>query len=258
MNPRSLFPALVACSLSACGGSVALDDPQDGGAPMGSSQDGRVTTTSDSGSSTTTPAVPTGSADAAAIDVQACNAASSSGLGLTVSGVVYRFKPNGASYSFRPANEEPNWIDTQDCDDNIYLEFTLVESGLPTTDTIQVWAGTIDCSESTARMGSTGGPYCWQVASPGQFAPSQTATGKIYVRDILQYLDATSSPHFSPPTSVPGASACDVTSSLGDCSVPINLYFLFVANDGFTADSCTAYPTAAINAPGDGGTCPGR
>lgn len=162
-----------------------------------------------------------------------------SGLGIQVSGVVYRFTPNDQPYNFRPANLNPNDINYQDCADNIYLEFTLVETGLPTTDTIQVWAGTTDCSQTAARMGATGGPYCWQVASPGQFAPSQTATGKIYVRNITQYIDITATPHFAAPLTVPGPEACRTQTTSG--AVGVSLYFLWIANDGFTASSSTVY-----------------
>jgi len=164
---------------------------------------------------------------------------SSSGVGISVSGTVYRFTPNGQAYNFRAANLNPNDISFQDCEDNIYLEFTLIESGLPTTDTIEVWAGTTDCSQSTARESATGGPYCWQVAPYGAFANSNTVSGKIYARNITQYIDDTTTTHFTPPTQVPGPAACRTQTTSG--SVGISLYFLFVMNDGITADSSTVY-----------------
>src|SRR5271156_445190 len=40
---------------------------------------------------------------------------------------------------------QPEWIDTQDCKNDIRLQFTLSITGLPCADSIQVWAGTTDC-----------------------------------------------------------------------------------------------------------------
>ncbi len=164
---------------------------------------------------------------------------SSSGLSLSVLGTVYRFYPNGTTpYNFRAANLNPNDINFQDCNDDIILQFTLTEGGLPTSDTIQVWAGTTDCSQSTARQTGTG-PYCWQVAPDGAFANSVTATGNIYARNITRYIDDTSTAHFNPVNDVPGPAACHTQTTSG--AIQLSLYFIFLNNDGITADAYYSY-----------------
>ena len=66
-------------------------------------------------------------------------------------------------YPSRPANEAPTFIDLRDCQDDIHLEFVVASSGLPCSDTIQVWAGPTDCTQLTARQTHSGSPRCWPV-----------------------------------------------------------------------------------------------
>jgi hypothetical protein len=65
-----------------------------------------------------------------------------------VSSTVPRFSPgpetSANAYPLRQQNLSPTWINYKDCQDDINLEFTLHVSGLPCTDTLQVWAGTVD------------------------------------------------------------------------------------------------------------------
>src|SRR5580658_10282267 len=79
--------------------------------------------------------------------------------------VVPRFYPDKTTpYPFiRPQNLDPTAINYQDCAADILLKFTLLISGSQCTDTIQVWAGTTDCTMSTARMSSDGDFQCWPV-----------------------------------------------------------------------------------------------
>jgi hypothetical protein len=239
MRARILTTAAALCAMSACGGEVPLNNVDSGATGQG--DEGGKTVTSDAKGgydvfvSDDAPQGPTPFTGDGATQPSGCT------LGINVTGVVYRFYPDGTAYPFRPANLNPNDIDQQDCDDDIYLEFTLLETCLPTTDTIQVWAGTTDCSQATAREGATGGPYCWQVASNGQFQNSQTVTGKIYARNIVQYLDDTSVTDFAPPTTIPGSSVCQRLGNYDACEAPLSLYFLFVENDGITVDSATVY-----------------
>jgi hypothetical protein len=164
---------------------------------------------------------------------------SNSGLSIAQAGTVYRFYPNGTTpYNFRAANLNPSDINFQDCQDDIILQFTLTEGGLPTTDTIQVWAGSTDCSQNTARQTGTG-PYCWQVAPDGEFGDSQTVTGNIYARNVTRYMDDTTTPHFAPVTGVPGPEACHTQTTSG--AVQLSIYFIFINNDGITADAYFNY-----------------
>jgi len=167
------------------------------------------------------------------------SATGTNGLSITINGVVNRFYPNGTtSYNFRAANLNPYDINFQDCSDDIILQFYLTLGGLPTTDTLQVWAGSTDCSQPSARETGSG-PYCWQVASRGEFADTMTSSGNIYVRNITQYLDDTTTGHFAPVTEVPGIGACHTQTTSG--AVALSLYFMFIANDGITVDDSLTY-----------------
>jgi hypothetical protein len=162
-----------------------------------------------------------------------------SGLGITINSTVKRFFPNGTTpYNFRAGNFNPSDINFQDCEDNIVLQFSLNLSGLPTTDTVQVWAGATDCSQATARETGTG-PYCWLVSPSGQFANSTTSVGNIYARNISRYLDSTTTAHFAPVTDVPGIEACHTQTTSG--AIQLSLYFIFLKNDGITADAVATY-----------------
>ncbi len=165
--------------------------------------------------------------------------AGSSSLGITINPTVKRFYPDGVtSYNFRAANFNPADINFQDCEDNIVLQFSLNLSGLPTTDTVEVWAGSTDCTQSSAREESTG-PYCWQVAQRGGFANSVNSIGNIYVRNITQYLDNATTLHPYPVTDVPGIEACHTQTTSG--AVQLSLYFIFLANDGISVNASATY-----------------
>ena len=169
---------------------------------------------------------------------------SGSGPQITINPTVYRFYPGTAMkpYSFRAANLNPNDINFQDCDDDIILQFNLTISGLPTTDSIQVWAGTTDCSQSSAReLGD--GPYCWQVAPPGTFGNVSQEFGNIYARNITRYIGtSTAAAEFDSVDSVPGPGACHTQTTSG--GVALTLYFLYMpagAGSGGTPDSYATY-----------------
>jgi hypothetical protein len=169
-----------------------------------------------------------------------------SGPSITISPTVYRFYPNGVtSYPVRDANVNPNDINFRDCDDNIALQFNLTISGLPTTDTIEVWAGTTDCSVASAReLGD--GPYCWQVAPPGTFANSQQEYGLIYARNITRFIGTTTADNeFESVSTIPGPEACHTQTTSG--SVALTLYFLYMAPGSSSADAPASYTTYGQN-----------
>jgi hypothetical protein len=225
-------------ALSACGGVVLLDTSD--AAVTGDGAGANGATSSGSGS-TTEPGGGPGSATASMPYPPPPSASSGGALAITPSGTVYRFHPDGTTpYPFRAANDAPSWIDQQDCDDDVILQFTLEEGGLPTADTIQVWAGVTDCTQDSARKEATGAAQCWQVAPLGEFGDSQTVTGNLYVRNIvrdlfLQYVDV------APVTGVAGPSACSMLGSVGECPSALNLYFMFINPDGITVDSWLSY-----------------
>jgi hypothetical protein len=172
---------------------------------------------------------------------------SSSGNGpqITINPVINRYYPGGTDtklYPFRSANMNPNDINFQDCNDNIVLQFNLSISGLPTTDEIQVWAGTTDCSQSSAREPGVG-PYCWQVAPPGTFGNSMQEYGNIYARNITRFIGTTTADNeFDPIGTVPGPEACHTQTTSG--AVQLTLYFLYMppgVGSGGTPDSYVTY-----------------
>jgi hypothetical protein len=174
---------------------------------------------------------------------------SSSGYGISLaSSVVPRYYPQGTTnayaYPFRAANLNPNDINFQDCEDDIQLTFSLLESGGGTTDApdiLQVWAGTTDCTQTTARSGAES-PFCWQVAVAEQF--NQTATIDIFARSLTRYIDSTLSsvPNDGNPVIGPNQpeSACHTQTSSGQ--VALNIYFMFLPNTGdATPDASYTY-----------------
>jgi hypothetical protein len=268
MKTRALLRmAMMACALGGCGGIADLngDDAGDGG-HEGISNDSSTKVPSDDADSAPTtpdgaPTTPDSAPSSADSGFESCPAPTDSRPSICINPTVYRFYPDGTSpYMFRAANEDPNTIDLQDCDDNIALQFNLTISGLPTTDTIEVWAGTTDCSQPSAREAGAG-PYCWQVAPPGTFANSQQEYGLIYARNITRFIGVSNpSDELDAVSGVPGSSACaDVGPLTSECVTPIDLYFLYMppgVGSGGTPDAYTVYPQAVSSLPSDGGPCP--
>ena len=158
------------------------------------------------------------------------------------SSVVQRFYPDSSTkeYPFRPVNLNPNDINFQDCEDNIHLLFNMLEGGSGGSDILQVWAGTTDCTQATARTGAEG-PFCWQVAPAQEFV--ENATIDIYARSLTRYVDSTLQ---APPNggdfigNNEPESACRTQTSLG--GVPLSIYFMFVPKaEGATPDASFVY-----------------
>jgi hypothetical protein len=247
MTNRAWLPIVLACFLGGCGGIVPLNGDDAGNGEHGE--------TPDSGSLTSDVAQNDDDADIYG------NESSETGPTVTLNPTVYRFYPNGTTpYNFRAANEDPNTIDLQDCDDSVALQFNLTIGGLPTADTIEVWAGTTDCSQPSARQ-SGDGPHCWQVVPQGSFANVTQEYGLIYARNITRFIGVSNpTDELDAVTGVPGPSACDalgpVTSS---CSVPVVLYFMYFparAPTGAVPESSAVYLQPVSVRPNDGGSCP--
>jgi hypothetical protein len=174
----------------------------------------------------------------------------SSGYGISLANsVVQRYYPNSSTnaYPFRAANLNPNDINFQDCEDDIHLVFTLLETGGSTGDApdiLQVWAGTTDCTQTTARSGAES-PFCWQVAGAQEFIT--TTSFDIYARTLTRYIDSTldAVPNSGNPVSASQPeSACHTQTSSGQ--VAMNIYFMFLPNTGDAApDAYLAYPLNA-------------
>jgi hypothetical protein len=256
MKNRALPCIIVACLLSACGGQVELRGDDAGVSGREGIPDAGPATTSTT--IATEAAAPPDAAGQVTGVGGGCGDSAPSGLGIDVNPTVKRFYSDGVTpYPFRSQDQDPSAVDAQDCEDDIILQFSVSLCGLPTTDTIQVWAGTTDCTQASAReLGA--GPYCWQVAPSGAFANSTISMGNIYVRNITRWLgisDAGRS-ELGAVTSVPGVNACQsLASPTSACSVPLSLYFVFISPDGVTADGYARYELGAFVGPTEAGSC---
>ena len=159
-------------------------------------------------------------------------------------------------FPLRPQNQNPTWIDHNDCEDDIRLQFTVLMGGLPCTDTIQVWAGTTDCTQVSARQANSGATHCWPVIAPGALAMSATATADIRAQDIVHYITNPVPPTIYTPGDV---TACESLVGAGPSrcgGVSLGLYFMAIEADGETVDGTSArYDVGAEFALPDGGSC---
>jgi hypothetical protein len=179
-------------------------------------------------------------------------------ISIHVDVVVPRFPDTNAddnpnhTFPSRPQNLDPTGIDYNDCSSNIHLQFTGSVDGLPCTDTMQIWAGTTDCTPTSARQTNSGAAHCW----PGTSTVAlQTAfTLNIRAQDLVAFLD-----NAKPPTAYTpqGATACKpLDTPRCEGFVSLNLYFMAIEADGLTMDGTPAlYSLDAIVGSPDGGLC---
>jgi len=166
-------------------------------------------------------------------------------VSLSVNSVVPRYYPGGDSnanlFPIRPQNLNPTWINYNDCKNDINLQFTLLISGLPCTDTIQVWAGTVDCTQVSARQANSGATHCWPVTPTGSFTMASTSTGNIRAQDIVEFITNPEPPFIYTPG---GIKSCQSQDAPGGES--LSLYFMAIEPDGQTLDGTAGeYPFGA-------------
>jgi hypothetical protein len=160
-------------------------------------------------------------------------------VSISVNSLVPRYYPGADTtanlFPVRPQNLNPTWINYSDCKSDINLEFTLLISGLPCTDTIQVWAGTVDCTQVAARQADSGQTHCWPVTVQGAFTMASTSTGNLRAQDIVQFIT-----NAEPPETYTraGPKACQSQDAPG--SVALGLYFMAIEPDGQTVDGTSA------------------
>jgi hypothetical protein len=138
-------------------------------------------------------------------------------------------------FPLRPQNLQPTWINYNDCKSDIRLQFTILVSGLPCSDTIQVWAGPTDCTQVAARQTTSGSTRCWPVAATGSFAMQQSSTGDIRAQDIVAFIDTAEPPTLYSPQ---GPKGCQAQLSPGGSS--LGIYFMAMEADGQTVDGTAA------------------
>jgi hypothetical protein len=257
--PAGLFVTILASWLSGCGGVVTHESedaaiaPPQSASGIDAAADAVRTIDVDATLSTQPPVT------SSCTSTSAEGGASAYSVSLTTE-TVYRFLPNGDSYPFRAANEFPNAIDRQDCDDNIALQFNLTEEGLGAQtlgDTLEIWAGTTDCTQLSARSG-TSGPLCWQVYPLTE--PVLNATVNVYARSLTRYVGAS-----SPAVPLDGGafvgagqpeSACADVTTLSGCQAVVGVYFMFFSDHAAPLpDAATLYSLGVFVPPAADGTC---
>lgn len=152
----------------------------------------------------------------------------------------------------RPQNLNPTGVNFSDCMQDLKLSFNLNISGFNPGDSasIQVWAGTIDCTQDSNRTGSGQGVShpCWQVGTGLGAQNAVTSVPRsqdVYVRNVLRYeqlpltaVMQTFDPNFH--NSKDGTSACFVQQS--DAAVPISIYFIPINPTGQALGTAYQYP----------------
>jgi hypothetical protein len=143
--------------------------------------------------------------------------------------------------STRSINLTPLGISYADCASDMTLDFPLIFSGFDGGEPVQVWAGTSDCSNETAR-GFSALAVCWPVAQPiaGIVASTATPLSKtisVRVQDIVsQAALATKVTTYVKA----GLSACSTQSV--DTAQAIGLYFVPTYPNGTDFPGSVTYP----------------
>jgi hypothetical protein len=135
-------------------------------------------------------------------------------------------------YPLRPDNLDPTAINYSDCAADIHLQFNLNVQGLPCSDTMQVWVGTTDCTQLSARQTTSGSPRCWPVKT--SVLLSQTLEVDIRAQDIVGFISNAEPPVTYQPQ---GIAACHSQDEPG--VVALNIAFMAMEADGQTVDGTT-------------------
>lgn len=155
----------------------------------------------------------------------------------------------------RPQNLNPTGVNFSDCEQDLRLDFPLVLSGFQPSDYahVEVWAGTVDCTQDANRNNINAGVSqpCWKVA--GELGPQNAVSPyslpspiSIYVRDVLRYevpITTTGQnlgwdPNFHNGPN--GEDACFVQTS--DAGVQLNVYFIPVQSTEQAIGTAYQYP----------------
>ncbi|MEO7109175.1 MAG: hypothetical protein ABI183_01950 [Polyangiaceae bacterium] len=169
---------------------------------------------------------------------------------LTTGAVVQHYKSDGVTSAPHPnGGAQPSWISNADCQQNIIVRVPITMTGLPTSDTMQVWAGAngVDCTQAVNLSGTT--QACWQVYSGG-IAPVTSTTVDIKAQDIIAPLELAIGQ--KPVQYTPGTvAACSSITQSGP--IPLTIYFLFangaVGSSGADGTAATYALSVALIGP---------
>ncbi len=154
----------------------------------------------------------------------------------------------------RPQNLNPTGVNFSDCEQDLRLDFPLVISGFNPGDYahIEVWAGTVDCTQDPNRNNINAGVSqpCWKVHGdlPPQNAVSSYAMQalSIYVRDVLRFeqpitmTGQNTSYDGNFHDSANGENACFVQTS--DAGVQLSVYFIPIGPNHQAMGTAYQYP----------------
>ena len=155
---------------------------------------------------------------------------------ITTTGIVRR-DTKGNALTPRIINGVTQAVSHQDCLDDISIEFPLVLAGLPTSNSLQAWAGA-SCTDATARTGAN--PTCWPIYPSNITATAQAVNPRIRVRDLVGQI--VTQPKNLTYTAA-DASVC-TTQALTSGQTTVNVFFIWVDGQSTAISSATAYPIA--------------
>jgi hypothetical protein len=137
-------------------------------------------------------------------------------------GSITRETKDGASVSPRfVVDGKTPGLSQQDCLDDLYYDFPLVITGLPTQFSLQAWAGT-SCTDATSRTGTN--PTCWPLLA-SNISPAASVNVRIRMRDIVGQM--TTQPKVL-TYSAADKSVCTSQTTLGSGRTALNVFFLWV------------------------------
>lgn len=145
-----------------------------------------------------------------------------------------------------PGRNQYNWVNFNDCEQDLVLTFPLVLDGASTGNSslsLQAWAGAsgATCTDLMTRNGQST-QTCWQIY-PGNIPKSQTDNRSIPVRDILsQYATgATTKTAYGGPY---GESVCHSSTSSGPATITL-WFFMIDTASGNLAGTGAQFPLLA-------------
>ena len=143
--------------------------------------------------------------------------------------------------TYRSASKYPDWVNYADCASNVLLHFQLAVSSIPTNGSLQVWAGTDDCTKTEARTGDTT-RTCWPVSST--LSNTQNVSVDVQSQHIVEYLGKTASDKpktFADLSTTPSADVCTSTSN---GATAVKLWFMFTDGSGNLLGTALSWPTS--------------
>lgn len=125
---------------------------------------------------------------------------------------------------FRSASKFPDWINYADCASNVLLHFQLAVTNIPTNATLQVWAGTDDCSKLESRTGETT-RTCWPVSTvlPSQ----QNVSVDVWSQHVVGYVSKTAAEKPKTFADLPTASTPSLCTLSAQGATAVKLWFMF-------------------------------